>query len=100
MGQIYEKQDEAAKCADLSRKEKKALKDQAKAKCKKTVVLVLVLNIGILAICKYMKFFIEPLNGLISRAGGNGHLTAASIIVPLGISYYTFSSLSYLLDVY
>ena len=58
MGQIYEKQDEAAKCADLSRKEKKALKDQAKAKCKKTVVLVLVLNIGILAICKYMKFFI------------------------------------------
>ena len=100
MGQVYEKQDEAAKGAELSRKEKKALKDQAKAKCKKTVILVLVLNIGILAVCKYMKFFIEPLNGLIGRMGGSGQLTAASIIVPLGISYYTFSSLSYLLDVY
>lgn len=100
MGRIYEAQEEAAKGRELSRKEKKELKEQAKAKCKRTLLLVLILNLGILIVCKYLKFFIGPINGLLQSVGGSGQLTAESIIVPLGISYYTFSALSYLLDVY
>lgn len=100
MGRIYDAQEEAAKEKELSRKEKKELREQAKAKCKKTLLLTLILNLGILAVCKYLKFFIGPVNSLIQSAGGSRQLTAASIIVPLGISYYTFSALSYLLDVY
>lgn len=100
MGCIYDAQEEAAKAGELSRKEKKELKEQAKAKCKGILLLVLILNLGILIVCKYLKFFIGPINGLIQNAGGSTQLTAASIIIPLGISYYTFSALSYLLDVY
>lgn len=100
MGRIYDAQEEAAKEKELTRKEKKELKEQAKAKCKKVLLLVLIFNLGILIACKYMKFFIGPINGLLLSAGSGRQLTAASIIVPLGISYYTFSALSYLLDVY
>jgi D-alanyl-lipoteichoic acid acyltransferase DltB (MBOAT superfamily) len=98
MGRIYEVQEEASK--ELSRKEKKALKEEAKAKCRGTMLWTLVLNLGILAACKYLKFFIGPVNALLGAAGSGRTLSAESIIVPLGISYYTFSALSYLLDVY
>lgn len=100
MGRIYDEQEEAAKADGLSRKEKKELKDQAKARCRSTMIWVLVLNLAILILCKYLKFFVEPINALWQRAGGSGEFTAASIIVPLGISYYTFSALGYLLDIY
>lgn len=100
MGGIYGAQETEAQEGTLSRQEKKARREQAKAKCKRTMLLVLILNLGILIACKYMKFFIEPLNTLLARTGSQGRLTAQDIIVPLGISYYTFSALGYLLDVY
>ncbi len=100
MGRIYDAQEEASKEKELTRKEKKELKEQAKAKCRKVLLLALIFNLGILIACKYMKFFIAPINDLLLSAGSSRQLTASSIIVPLGISYYTFSALSYLLDVY
>ena len=100
MGRIYDAQEAAAKEQGLTRKEIKEQKAQAKARCKRTLLLVLAVNLGILIACKYLKFFIGPVTALLQRFGGAGTLTAESILVPLGISYYTFSALSYLLDVY
>ena len=100
MGLIYAAMEEEVSQGDYDRKKKKERKDQAKAKCKKILIGLLILNIGILAVTKYTKFFVSPINDLLVSLGRDGNFTAASIIVPLGISYYTFSSLSYLLDVY
>lgn len=101
MGKIYAENDEKIKTGDYSRQEKKALKEQAKKKCKAFFLLPLIFNLAILIVVKYTKFFIDPINELVGMmTGQDGSFTAASIIVPLGISYYTFSSLSYLLDVY
>lgn len=100
MGRIYENMDKTIAEGEYDRKEKKALKDAAKKKCKKILVLLLILNVGILAVIKFTRFAVGPLNSLFGLLGVDTHFNAAWIIVPLGISYYTFSSLSYLLDVY
>lgn len=100
MGSIYEELERETSVETLTRKEKKELKEKAKARCRKILVALLVLNIAILCISKFTKFFIDPVNDLLTALGGNGGFTAEMIIVPLGISYYTFSCLSYLMDVY
>ena len=100
MGQIYEEQDKKLQTEGLSRKEQKAIKENDKKRCKKIIIGLLALNVGILSVVKFTKFFVDPINDLIRFMGGDGTFSAAYIIVPLGISYYTFTSLSYLLDVY
>ncbi len=101
MGAYYDKQNLELENKELTRDDKKALKEKYKSKCKKVIAGVLVLNIAILCVVKFTKFFENPINDLIAFMGGKeDSFSAASIIVPLGISYYTFSSLSYLLDVY
>lgn len=102
MGRTYEEQEAAAAAGGntLSRQEKKALKEQAKVKCRRIMLLILVLNIVVLCTCKFARFFLDPINRVVAHLGGTGSFSAADIIVPLGISYYTFTSLSYLLDVY
>lgn len=100
MGKIYETQEKACSNDTLSRKEKKELKEKAKNRCRRILIGLLVLNIGILCACKFLKFAVGPISILLERTVGYTGFTAESIIVPLGISYYTFSCLSYLMDVY
>ena len=60
----------------------------------------IVLNIGVLAFFKYFNFFIESFNILSDFIGFNTNLNTISLILPVGISFYTFHSLSYIIDVY
>lgn len=61
-------------------------------------------NLGCLAIFKYSKFLAENLDALFASAGISLELTAAipefCLILPVGISFYTFQSMSYSIDVY
>ena len=100
MGKIYEKMEADIAQEGLDRKEKKKIKDIAKKACFKFLIATLILNVGILIIVKFTKFAVDPINSLLLSLGQEGKFSAAYIIVPLGISYYTFSCLSYLLDVY
>ena len=59
----------------------------------------LVLNIGVLALFKYSSFFVESLNPLLSGAGLET-LDWPKLALPLGISFYTFQTLAYTIDVY
>lgn len=59
----------------------------------------LVLNIGILAYFKYMNFFVDNLNALLQFTHHNT-LNLARIALPIGISFFTFQSISYTVDVY
>ncbi len=59
------------------------------------LVLVVVFNIGMLFFFKYTDFFITNINALLGTSIPLLHLT-----LPLGISFYTFQTMSYTLDVY
>lgn len=71
--------------------------DRTDEKKKKKAILIagLVLNFGMLGILKYLNFLILNIN----RISG-GTLSFFDIALPIGISFYTFQSMGYLLDVY
>lgn len=60
----------------------------------------IILNVGILAIFKYYNFFVESLQEMLSLTGIHLDWPTMNIILPVGISFYTFQALSYSIDVY
>lgn len=69
-------------------------------KRKALLVVSLVVNLGILGFFKYANFFIDSIDGLFTIFGMELSLKTLNIILPVGISFYTFQSLSYIIDVY
>ncbi|MBN4082110.1 MBOAT family protein [bacterium AH-315-B15] len=57
-------------------------------------------NLGILVAFKYNDFFIENINEIITASGGRSQISLLRWILPMGISFYTFQTLSYTIDVY
>jgi len=60
----------------------------------------LIMNIGVLAFFKYFNFFIESFIDLVALTGYNLPQTTLNVILPLGISFYIFLSISYIVDIY
>ena len=60
----------------------------------------IILNLGILATFKYFNFFVDSMNGLLGLFGISADWPTMHIILPVGISFYTFQALSYSIDVY
>ena len=65
---------------------------------KRLLILSLAINLGALGFFKYCNFFIESFRVALSPLGWN--LETLNIILPVGISFYTFQTLSYTIDVY
>ncbi|OGI11552.1 MAG: hypothetical protein A2Y40_08680 [Candidatus Margulisbacteria bacterium GWF2_35_9] len=63
-------------------------------------LLGLIINIGSLVIFKYLNFFIDSANDIFSFFDANLYLATQKIILPVGISFYIFISISYIIDVY
>ncbi len=57
-------------------------------------------NLGALGFFKYARFFAQNLNALLSLLGSSASLPLPSLELPLGISFFTFQSISYAVDVY
>jgi alginate O-acetyltransferase complex protein AlgI len=57
-------------------------------------------NLGVLGIFKYFNFFRESFELLLNALGANAHWKGWNIVLPVGISFYTFQSMSYVWDVY
>lgn len=85
---------------DLSREEKSAYKDKILLKRRAIMTGTLVLNFGILCIFKYSDFALQQVNGVLHLLGKEGVRDTLGLIVPLGISFYTFQTMGYLVDVY
>lgn len=103
MGRIYDAQNGylAEHKAEMSREEKKTYKEQQKKKARKILVLALVLNFGLLAFLKYANFTIRNINAIIGLFSSSATgLSFMSLALPLGISFYTFMTMGYLIDVY
>ena len=60
----------------------------------------IVLNLGILGVFKYYNFFVENLDALFGAFGWKLDWVTMQIILPVGISFYTFQALSYTIDIY
>lgn len=61
---------------------------------KLSVIISAILNLGLLGYFKYAGFFIENLNQI------GLQITAPNIVLPIGISFFTFQGMSYVIDVY
>ena len=88
------------KKAEWSRDEKKAFKEKLKHRKRLIMTLALVLNFGILAFLKYYNFFSGSLNDLLGAMRVDFSLPTLRLFLPLGISFYTFQTMGYIVDVY
>jgi alginate O-acetyltransferase complex protein AlgI len=66
---------------------------------KSLLTLSIFINVGLLVYFKYSNFFIENLNWLFSLGGGPT-IKWAKLLLPIGISFYTFETVTYVVDVY
>ncbi len=64
------------------------------------VALSICNNLGLLAYFKYFDFFIENVAAALQALGVNAELHTLGILLPLGISFYTFQTMSYTIDIY
>lgn len=64
------------------------------------LVTSVVINLGLLGVFKYFNFFRESFEALLASLGSDGHWQGWEIVLPVGISFYTFQSMSYVVDVY
>jgi len=67
---------------------------------KRFLILSLCSNLGLLAVFKYFNFFTESFANAMSVLGWQVDSVTLNIILPVGISFYTFQTLSYTIDVY
>ncbi len=63
------------------------------------LTLSVCINMGLLFYFKYSNFFIENVNAMLS-AFGSTHIEWTKLILPIGISFYTFETITYVVDVY
>ena len=76
--------------------------DRANSKKKKKFWLILSvgINLGFLGFFKYYNFFVESFAELLQQFGLTPHIATLNVILPVGISFYTFHGLSYVFDIY
>lgn len=100
---LAEKRDEYLKehKAELNKDEKKAYKAKVKSRQKWLLFLCVLINVGILFVIKYLDAMIAYFNYYRLMLTGNmNFVIQPGLILPLGISFYTFQSLGYVIDVY
>lgn len=67
---------------------------------KRLIIISTVINLGILGFFKYYGFFITNFNEMLSAFGFGFQISALEVILPVGISFFTFQAMSYVIDVY
>ena len=100
IGREYVHQKEALKSEGLSREDKKRIKAHYKVNRRWFVGLDLLINVGLLAFLKYFNFFSQNISSLLKTFGLENEPVFLNLILPLGISFYTFQTLGYIIDCY
>lgn len=57
-------------------------------------------NLGLLCYFKYVNFFLDSLRTALTYAGAQSSLPVLEVFLPIGISFYTFEAINYMVDVY
>ncbi|AOW21161.1 MBOAT family O-acyltransferase [Urechidicola croceus] len=79
---------------------KKIYKSEDKKKQKGLLLISILVNLGFLIYFKYTNFFIESFVDSFRLFGRELEISTLNIILPVGISFYTFQTLSYTIDIY
>jgi alginate O-acetyltransferase complex protein AlgI len=76
--------------------------DRAEAPGRRKALLAtsLVAQLGMLAFFKYFNFFSNDVSSLLHHFGFHGDFVTLNILLPIGISFYTFQTLGYVINVY
>lgn len=98
VGRIYETADLKLSEANDSA-EKKEIRADAKKRAKKSMLFGVLVSLALLIVCKYLLFIIKNFNIVLKKFGAEP-VGLFKIILPLGISFYTFMAVGYVLDVY
>lgn len=85
---------------EWSREQRKTYKAKITHRCRSVMLAVLFLNFGILGILKYSGFAAELLTSAAEALGAHIQFPQPHFLLPLGISFYTFQAMGYLIDVY
>ncbi len=85
---------------EMDRKARKGYKASMKKKTWHWLLLCLIFNLGILAVLKYTNFTIANINALLHAFGSGQQLSLVNLVLPMGISFYTFQAMGYIIDVY
>ena len=85
---------------EMDKDARKAYKSARKKTAFSVLCLGLVLGFGILVVLKYTGFAIVNINSLLHLFGVEGGLCVPDLILPLGLSFYVFQTMGYLIDVY
>jgi alginate O-acetyltransferase complex protein AlgI len=78
----------------------RAREQKGPAAAKRAVALSVVVNLAILGFFKYFNFFVDNAENVLRTLGYDGSTWTLRIILPVGISFYTFQSMSYTIDVF
>ncbi|MHB8063141.1 MAG: MBOAT family O-acyltransferase [Ruminiclostridium sp.] len=84
----------------LTKEERKNYKAAIKSKQWKWLLLCFLINFGVLGVVKYTSFTIANINYFSQALGSDFKLTFWNIALPMGISFYTFQTMSYIIDVH
>lgn len=94
ISRLYKKQESYFLQNELTREEKKAYKTRTRKRCKAPMLVSVIANFAVLAVCKFL--ITEPF----SSAAKEGTFSFLTVGIPLGISFYMFQSVGYIVDVY
>ncbi len=78
----------------------KMAQEDEEPKRKRLIVLSMILNLGFLGFFKYFNFFTDSFVTMLQGFGLDPSVHTLNIILPVGISFYTFQSMSYTIDIY
>lgn len=79
---------------------KQLLKEKKQQNRKYLLITSLIVNLGILGFFKYYNFFLDSFQEVFKLFGSDFQASTLKILLPVGISFYTFQTLSYTIDVY
>ena len=84
---------------ECEKSEKKQIKNAFAKKQSLVVAVAVIINIGLLALLKYTRFFMGNINDVFEMLGVSVVLKIPKIAAPVGISFYTLQAVSYIFDV-
>lgn len=84
----------------ITREDKKKYKEKVKRNKRLVVAAALTVSFGILAVLKYAGFVAGSLSDLLRAFGIDAGWSAFKLIAPVGISFYTFQAVTYVVDIY
>ena len=88
------------KAQDLPKDERKKFKEAGKTQRRRIMAVGITIALLVLAVVKYTNFTIHNINSLLSVFHVEKRLSFLSIALPMGISFYTFQAVGYVIDVY